>query len=174
MNRSTGSFTARIARTMRWSIAVLLTLAAVPANAQQDLSVAAIAAPQSGCALSSTENVTVRIFNYGSTLAAGSSFTIGYTINSGNPVMELITLGSTLFSNSTFNYTFTTQANLAAPGTYTLNATVSISGDINPTNNASSGYQVTNDATSVGGTVSTTIAGSSGTLSLSGNTGSVE
>lgn len=145
--------------------------------AQNDLSVTAITAPVSGCALTSTENVTIRIFNFGNTLPAATSFNVTYTINAGGPVTEMVTLGSTLLSNSTLNYTFTTQANLSTPGTYTFDATVSLPGDVNPTNDAFTGYSVTNTAPSVGGTVSggtdVCVSGNSGVLTLSGHTGNV-
>jgi gliding motility-associated-like protein len=143
----------------------------------QDVSVIGFNAPVSGCALTSTENVTIRIFNYGATLPAASSFNVSYTINAGPPVTELLTLGSNFLTNSTLIYTFTTQANLSTAGTYTLTATTALAGDINPTNDAFTGYTVTNTAPSVGGTVSggtnVCISGNSGTLTLSGHTGSV-
>jgi hypothetical protein len=136
----------------------ILTLFAVLcfsiAGFSQDLSVIAITAPTNGCALTSTENVTIRIFNYGPTLPAASSFNVSYTINAGPPVVELVTLAAPLLTNSTLNYTFTTQANLSVPGAYTFASTVAIAGDINPTNDAFGGYIVTNTANSVGGTIS--------------------
>ncbi len=143
----------------------------------QDISVTAITQPVSGCALTSTENVTIRMFNFGPTLLAGSSFNVSYTINAGAPVTELLTLGSNVLTNSTFNYTFTTQANLSVPGTYTIDATCALAGDVNPTNDAFTGYSVTNTAASVGGTVSggtnVCIGINSGNLTLAGNTGNV-
>src|SRR5688572_1403404 len=144
---------------------------------QNDISVITILQPVSGCALSSTENVTIRIFNFGNTLPAGTAFNLSYTVNAGSPVTEMVVLGSSLLSNSNFNYTFTTQVNLSVPGTYTFDATCSLPGDVNPTNNAFTGYQVTNTASSVGGTIAggtnVCIAGNSGVLTLTGYTGNV-
>ncbi len=159
----------------------ILTLFAVfclsIAGFAQDLAVTAITAPVSGCAMTATENVTIRIFNFGANLPAGTAFNVSYTINAGAPVTEMVVLGSTLLTNSTMNYTFTTQANLSTPGVYTFDATVAIPGDINPTNDAFIGYMVTNTAASVGGTIagpsSVCISGNSGNLTLSGHTGSV-
>ncbi|HEY4282810.1 MAG TPA: hypothetical protein VGM62_07050 [Chthoniobacterales bacterium] len=128
-------------------ILCLLALAIVfsqAANAQNDLSIVKITSPVSGCGLTATENVTVRVFNYGNTLPAGTSFNISYTINAGAPVTELITLASNLTSNSTLTYTFLTQANLSVPGTYTFDATVAIAGDVSPANDALTGYIVAN------------------------------
>jgi gliding motility-associated-like protein len=156
---------------------LVLTLLSFTAKSQNDVSVIAITAPVSGCALTATENVTIRIFNYGATLAAGSSFNVSYTINAGVPVTELVTLGSTLLTNSTLNYTFTTQANLSVPGTYTFDASCNLVGDINTSNDAITGYSVVNTANSVGGTItgpsSVCLSGNSGNLTLSGNTGNV-
>lgn len=173
MKRSTGSRWNHAVRAVLGLTAGLLLIAAAPAVAQVDLSVAGIVQPSSGCALTAFENVTVRIFNYGATLPAGTSFNVSYTINAGAPVTEMVTLGGNLFSHSTFNYTFTTPADVSTPGTYSFDATVSIAGDVNPANSAYTGYVVTDDAPSVGGTVSTPPAGSSGTLTLGGNTGAV-
>jgi len=154
-------------------VALLLAVIAVPAAAQNDVAVTSILSPQTGCVLTSVENVSIRIFNYGSTLPAATSFNASYTINAGAPVIELITLASPLTSNSAFTYTFTTQANLSVPGSYTFDATVSLAGDISPTNNSFTGYVATNSAPSVGGIVTATPPASSGTLTLSGNTGNV-
>lgn len=156
------------------SLATFL-FAALPGTASiaQDISVTAITAPVAGCALTSTENVTIWLYNYGPTLTAGSAFNVYYSINAGVPVAELLTLGSNLLTNSRLAYTFTTQANLATPGTYTFDATVNLAGDTNPTNNATTGYAVTNWAPSVGGTLTTPPAGSAGTLTLTGYTGQV-
>lgn len=162
---------------MRKLATLLLSMLFVSAIHAQDISVIAITQPVSGCGLTATENVTIRIFNYGPTLTAGSSFNVSYTINGGPPVTELLTLGANLLTNSTLNYTFTTQANLSVPGSYTFDATCALPGDINPSNDAFTGYIVTNTAASVGGTVtgpaSVCITGNSGNLTLAGNTGNV-
>jgi hypothetical protein len=147
----------------------------------QDLALALpageILQPVSGCSLGSNENVSIRIFNFGTALPAGSLFTVSYTINSGAPVSELVQLTSPLLSHSSFNYTFTLQTNLSAPGNYIFDASVSLAGDINPTNNAFTGYLITNSAATVGGSVSAdqTICGTtnSGSLTLSGHTGDI-
>ena len=130
-------------------ILTLLSFATIfsgAAFAQTDLSVTSITAPVSGCALTSTENVTIRIFNFGATLPAGTSFNVSYDINAGVPVTELVTLASNLTSNSAFIYTFTTQADLSLVGSYTFDASVSIAGDVSPANDAFTGYVVINTA----------------------------
>ena len=174
MTRSIFLISSRGVRLTLALIALLLAAVAMPAAAQNDVSVTAILSPQSGCALTATENMSVRIFNYGTTLPAATSFNASYTINAGVPVVELITLGSPLTSNSAFTYTFTTQANLSVPGIYTFGTSVSLAGDVSPANNSFGGYVVTNSAPSVGGTIAASPpSGSSGTLTLTGNTGNV-
>lgn len=155
----------------------LVTLFSSVAIAQNDLSVTNITAPVSGCALTATENVTIKVFNFGPTLIAGTSFNVSYTINAGAPVVEMVTLAANLTSNSTYTYTFATQANLSVPGAYTFDANVTLVGDVSPANDTYTGYLVTNTANSVGGTVSggtnVCISGNAGVLTLSGETGSV-
>ncbi len=160
-------------------ILTLLAFATIFSSAAfaQDLSVINMTAPVSSCAMTATENVTIKIFNFGPNLPAATSFNVSYTINAGAPVTELVTLGAPLLMNSTLTYTFLTQANLSVPGVYTFTGTVNIAGDINASNNTFSGYVVTNTAPSVGGTIagpaSVCLSGNSGNLTLSGHTGSV-
>ncbi len=153
--------------------ACLCLFFAAPVCAQNDLSTITILQPVSGCALSATENVTIRLFNFGPTLVAGTSFNVAYTINSGVPTTELVTLSTNLLGNSSFNYTFTTRANLSTPGFYTFAATVSLAGDVNPTNDAFSGYVVESVAASNAGTLSGPSSGSTGVLTVTGNTGAI-
>lgn len=154
--------------------AFIVALASAPVARAQDLAVIAVTQPVGGCAPSGSTSVTLRLFNYAQNLPAGTSFNLSYTINAGAPITELVVLGSPLLTNSTFTYTFTTQADLTVPGTYTLDASVSIAGDVNPTNNAYVGYVVTYVAPSVAGTLSGPGAPSaSGTLTLVGSSGAI-
>jgi len=132
------------------SFAILFTLIAGKLNAQ-DVAVISITAPTSGCNLTATENVVVRIFNYGPTDLSGMAIPVSYTLNGGAAVNEVANFPSFL-ANSTATYTFTTKANLSAAGTHTINATTGLAGDINTTNDAFNGYTATNTAPSVGGT----------------------
>ncbi len=153
---------------------ILLTLCTTSTWAQNDLSTTAITQPQSGCALSATEQVTLRLFNFGNTLPAATSFNIAYTINAGAPVVEWLTLGSSLLSNSALSYTFTTRANLSTPGVYFIDGIVALAGDINPNNDAFTQYQVQNTAPSIGGSVTGPgIPTAAGVLSLNGYIGAV-
>jgi hypothetical protein len=163
----------RISRAATLASALAVAFAGA-AHAQQDLAVLAIEAPRSACLAGGMEDVTIRVFNYGVSLPAGSAFNVSYTINAGAPVTDLVVLGSTLIANSTFGYTFTTQAYLSVPGMYTIDATVSMAGDVNPTNDAYNGYIVHNAAPSVGGTLTGPGSpSSSGILTLSGSVGTI-
>ncbi|MGZ3895001.1 MAG: beta strand repeat-containing protein, partial [Bacteroidia bacterium] len=141
----------------------------------QDVSVTAINSPASGCGLTSTENVVIKIFNFGSDLS-GIPFNVSYTINGGAPVVESATFPSFL-TNSTVTYTFTSQANLATAGSYTFTASTALAGDVNPSNDTYPGYIVVSSSPSVGGTVSgaanVCYNSNSGVLTLGGQTGNI-
>ncbi|MGQ0828810.1 MAG: gliding motility-associated C-terminal domain-containing protein [Bacteroidota bacterium] len=138
----------------------------------------AIIAPSSGCVLTATEPVTIRVFNSGPG-TINSPFYLSYNIT--GPVAsyagETVPVGTSIPPNSSFLYTFTTTANLSLPGTYTMSDTVIVAGDPNAGNNTQSGYSVVLTPSSVGGTItgpaSVCISGNSGFLTLGGNTGSV-
>ena len=152
---------------------VLAMLASTAATAQVDLSVSDITQPQSGCALGSANDVTIRIFNYGSTLPAATSFNVAYTVNASAPVTELVVLGTPLTSNTSLLYTFTTQVSLSTPGTYTLDASVNIAGDVSPGNDGYTGYAVQNETINAGALIGPAVPASSGTLQLTGSSGNV-
>jgi len=166
------SFTS--ARLRELCLGALLVLAGLAtATAQSDFSVAAITQPVSGCALSNAEPVSIRVFNYGDTVVGPIILTVAYTINSGTPVVDTIFTG-TRPSNSSFNHTFMFPADLSAPGTHTIDATVSLPGDVNPANDALVGRQVLNAAPSLGGTLTGPSSfTTSGTLTLAGQVGAI-
>lgn len=141
----------------------------------QDLGIESIQAPVSACSLSSTENVTVVIKNYDAIPYSGN-VSVSYKINAGMPVTEIVTI-AVLASGNTMNYTFNPgTANLSLPGSYSFTSYTSLSGDINKTNDTLNGYVVTCYAPSAGGTVNssdTVCSGTNGTLTLTGQTGSV-
>jgi gliding motility-associated-like protein len=142
-------------------------------QAQFDIGVTQINAPSSGCNLSAGETVTIKLFNYGADI--NTPFNVSYSINGGPAVVEAV--NATILQNSSYTYSFTTPANLSVASSYTFTAGTLYPGDINPNNDDVTGFVVTNYTTSVGGTLAssaTVCAGSnSGTINLSGNTGSV-
>jgi gliding motility-associated-like protein len=135
--------------------------------------------PVTGCALTSTESVSVTIVCFGTNLPAGTTFNVTYTINGGAPVTEPVILGSTLLASSTYIHTFATPANLSVAATYDFDANVTLTSviDINSSNDNHTNHMVTNNAASVGGTVTggTNVCfnSNSGNVSLSGHVGSV-
>jgi gliding motility-associated-like protein len=103
-------------------------------------------------------------------------FNVSYSINGGPAVVEMVAAPN-IPANTSFIYTFVTQADLSVPGTYTIDATVTLPGDPTPGNNTYTGYVVNSIAPSVGGTISgpssVCVTGNSGNLTLTGNTGNV-
>ncbi|MBL7900054.1 MAG: hypothetical protein JNJ99_16050, partial [Crocinitomicaceae bacterium] len=148
---------------------------------QDDAAMAAplgtIMAPTTGCALTNSEAVTIRIFNSGpGTINApfDVSFNITGPVNSS--ATETVLVGS-IPMNSTFTYTFTAAADLSIAGVYSMDATVTVAGDPNATNNTYTGYSITNNAASNGGTATggTTVCNgnNTGNITLAGNVGNV-
>lgn len=139
----------------------------------QDVGVVAKLAPNSGCQLGSSLNVTAQIFNFGSTFAL--PFNISYQINGNTPVTETVNLG-TFNASTSYTHTFGTTANLSAPGVYSIKIYTALASDINNANDTIT-VSVTCDANSVGGSLpadfSVCASGNSGTLNLGGYTGSI-
>ena len=106
-----------------------------PAN---DVGVIEIDAPNSGCSLSASESVTIRVKNFGT--SPKDTIPVSYRINAGVPVNE--TIIDTINPGDTLSYTFTTTADLAAPGIYIFDAWTSFSGDTNYANDSILNYTV--------------------------------
>ncbi len=160
---------------MRKLLTILLLVIISKALTAQDISVIAITSPVSGCSLSATSSVTINVKNVGLTDLSGTPFNVSYTINAGAPVTEAVNFPF-FTPNTTVSYTFTITANLSVPATYTFTAYSTFAGDINTTNDATTGYNVISTGATVGGTVlGTNVCKgiNSGTLTLSGQTGNV-
>lgn len=80
-----------------------------------------------GCQASATTAVTLRVMNNGT--GPASNIGVAYRFN-GGPVNNE-TIAGPLASGASTNHTFTTTVNLSTPGTYTLDAWVSLAGDGN-------------------------------------------
>ncbi|MBK0404379.1 hypothetical protein I5M27_15380, partial [Adhaeribacter sp. BT258] len=93
-----------------------------------DLELTAFTSPNSGCALTATENVCVTITNKG--IAAQSNFPVSYQIGSGPVVTETVT--ASIAPLGTYTYCFSQKANLATPAQYTITATTLLAGDGDP------------------------------------------
>jgi hypothetical protein len=142
-------------------------------QAQQDLALMEQVRPASACALTGVENVTIRMFNHGPTLATGTTIQFMYVI-SGNPaVNDSIVLSSDFVTKTSMNFTFAMPANLAAPGDYHFLVSLNLTGDINTGNNTIHDTLVRNAAPSFAGTIAAPGSGGSGVLSVTGNIGAV-
>ncbi len=103
----------------------------ITSPSSDDMGVTEVQAPLTGCGLTNTEDVTVKIVNFGSN--AQSSFSVSYQINGGPIVTEVIS--STVPGNGgSMVYTFVQKADLSTPGTYTIKAWTTLAGDTIPLN----------------------------------------
>lgn len=96
----------------------------------------------SSCALTNSENVTVRIQNNGGSDLTG--FNVSYSLNGGAAVTE--TVSSTITPGNYLDYTFTTPVDLSILNTYTFDFALSITGDVNTADNTLSYEVVSSDA----------------------------
>ncbi len=101
-------------------------------NFNNDLGVVSIDEPSTGT-LSTTETVTVTIFNYGQNSA--SNFPVRFQVDGGAVVTETFT--GTIASATTAQYTFTATANMGTVGqTYSITASTNLSGDEDNSNDS--------------------------------------
>ncbi|MFC5269459.1 T9SS type A sorting domain-containing protein [Adhaeribacter terreus] len=111
---------------------IMAVTALTPASTlATDAGITAISAPNSGCALTNAETITVTVKNHGTT--AQSNIPVSYKIGAtGTPVNEII--AGPIAANTSVNYSFITKANLSALGTYSIEARTNLTGDLAPTN----------------------------------------
>jgi hypothetical protein len=101
----------------------------------KDIGMHSLVSPQTGNNLTASEDVTVEMFNNGTTAVSG--FQIQYTINDGTstvgPFSQTVT--QTIAPGAKENFTFTEKADLSSAQTsYTITVTSSLSGDENSNN----------------------------------------
>ncbi len=96
-----------------------------------DASVLELITPVSGTGLGSSEPVSIRVKNNGS--SGLGAIPAGYTINGGIPVMD--TIPGPLLPGDSLDFTFTIPADLSAFETYVLDVFTAVNGDMNPANN---------------------------------------
>ena len=96
----------------------------------EDLALASIVSPISGCGLASAD-VEIQIQHNGTgTIPSGTAIPVSYNIN-GSVVNETLTLAADLVGGATVNYTFNTPGSFPpGPFSYQLSATVSHANDI--------------------------------------------
>ena len=103
-----------------------------------DVGVIAIDNPASGCGLTVTESVTIRVTNFGS--AAVDSIPVSYSINGGPAIND--TIFPTLLAGATVTFSFATTADLSVLGTYVFDAWTSLLGDAIVLNDSVNGVVV--------------------------------
>jgi hypothetical protein len=91
----------------------------------QDAELFSIVSPTSGCGLSASEIVEVKVVNAG--ITSISNFPVSISVNNGTPLTETIT--ATLLPQDTLLYTFTGTVNLSTVGAYNLKAYTALSND---------------------------------------------
>jgi len=102
-----------------------------PNTTIDDIGVTSIIAPVSG-PLTANEDVTINIKNFGINDIVNPE--VQYTIDGGPAVVE--NYAGTLSAGALEQFTFATQADLSAPGDYTIVARTNLAGDTNPGNDS--------------------------------------
>ncbi|MBI2270498.1 MAG: gliding motility-associated C-terminal domain-containing protein [Bacteroidetes bacterium] len=142
-------------------------------SAQPDVGITGSTSPISGCMLTASETVSVKICNYGDSLKV--PFNVSYMINNGSPVTENVP-ANTIMPGDTLTYSFSTKANLSSPGSFSIKAYTSLTADVNSLNDTLT-IIVISYAASIGGSVwvdSTVCSPSNkGMLTLKGHNGNV-
>jgi len=104
----------------------------------KNLGIIAILHPVNSCAATATENVTIRLKNYGS--LAVDTAQVYYKINNGSVIHEQMI--HTILPDSSYNYTFTQTANISAPSDYSFKAYIHVNGDITLGNDTINNYTI--------------------------------
>ncbi len=99
-----------------------------------DAAMTAVMSSSLACNLGGNEQVMIMVTNNGS--APISNVPVGFTVNGGAPVVEMIP--GPIAPSAVGSYTFTGTANLSAINTYTITAAVVLTGDVNSANDAGS------------------------------------
>lgn len=95
------------------------------AQSSTDAGISQIIAPVTGCGLSASSTVTVRLNNFGT--APISNVQVNYSVNGGTAVTEFF--AGPLPASSDTVYSFFSGANLSTAGTYTIRAWATLFGD---------------------------------------------
>jgi plastocyanin len=90
-----------------------------------DLGITEVTAPNSGCGLSNSEIVSVKIVNYGT--ATQNSYDVKFSVDGGSWTTETCT--QQILAGDTVTYTFTAVAPVASIGNHTINAVVKLASD---------------------------------------------
>lgn len=103
-----------------------------------NLGVIAVTEPVSSCELSDSAIVTVQIFNFGD--SAQVNYPVGYQLNGGAPILEII--ADSIKSGEMYTYSFTTTTDLSTLSNHLINAWTALSNDSIKANDTLFGYSV--------------------------------
>ena len=125
--------------------------------------------PNSGCALTNLETVTVLVNNNSGVIMPSNTIQVYYRVDGGTIVNQ--PLSSNLTAGASWNFSFSVKADLSVCGSHTLKVWVARAGDLNHLNDTLL-WTVQNDCPIVPGTVTSDITvcqgANAGTLSLTG------
>ena len=105
-----------------------------------DLGILSVVSPLNSCSLGSTENVTLKLKNFGGNPITNAD--IYYILDNGTLVHGIFT--GNIAPNTTYNFTFTQQADLSTVGNHTFKFYVALTGDMNILNDTLSNYTISN------------------------------
>ena len=101
-----------------------------------DLGVTAMISPTSGVSLTSSEQVTVEITNFGGATQSDFDITFEIILPDGSNLSVTETVAGPLVGNSSMQFTFTQTADLSLPGSYSFTCYTSLAGDDVPSNDS--------------------------------------
>ena len=104
-----------------------------------DLGVTEITIPTSGCGVSASLILKVKVFNDGT--QTQTSIPVSYSVNGQTPVSETFT--GSLAPGATSTYTFTNPVLFPTPGSYQISAWTALAGDVNTSNDSVKNVTVT-------------------------------
>ncbi|MCF8296604.1 MAG: right-handed parallel beta-helix repeat-containing protein, partial [Saprospiraceae bacterium] len=107
-----------------------------------DLGISSWESPKDGCSLSSSEHITIKVKNYGT--SSQNNYTLKYSIDGGTTWTSQA-LTTSISPGNTLTHTFTTTANFSAIGQYTCLANVVLAGDPNSWNDTFGPIIITNN-----------------------------
>ena len=101
---------------------------------ENDALITAITAPVDGVNLTTTEQITATIVNYGSTPITTAQMKL--TVDGGTPITETFTEYNIGAAGDSAEYTFTARADLSAAGEHTITVEIILTGDANVADNS--------------------------------------
>ncbi len=109
-----------------------------------DIELLEVLSPKNSCSIGTQETMEVKFIYYrsgcDSTIEAGDSIQLGYSVNGSNIVTETLIAGSTIKSGDTMTYTFNTKQDFINPGAYNVKFWTNYSSDYMTENDTISDY----------------------------------